>query len=189
VEFFYVNSLTLKKPTDIYRLIYCHLWQGSTEAKKKGSKSSDVERLLAKTKNNHIMVIDEVDFLLTSDEEIFYNLFEWTSQVTTRLGLIIISNTFDFPERLSTKVNSRMGDFKMSFKPYTQEEIREVVADRLDNCPYFSSGAVLYASKKLAKYSSDIRVILNILHEAVIEHKEENRSGQIEVKQIAKLWD
>lgn len=59
----------------------------------------------------------------------------------------------------------------MYFKPYSQEEIKDVVADRLVNCPYFSSGAIIYASKKLAKYSSDIRIILNILHEAIIEHK------------------
>lgn len=45
----------------------------------------------------HIVVIDEVDYLLTKDQTIFYNLFEWVYQVTAKLGLIIIANTMDFP--------------------------------------------------------------------------------------------
>lgn len=65
-------------------------------------------------------MIDEVDFLLTKDQEILYNLFEWTSQQTTKLGLIIIANTLDFPEKLSSRVNSRMGEHRLIFKPYTQ---------------------------------------------------------------------
>lgn len=51
----------------------------------------------------------------------------------------------------------------MYFRPYTQEEIKDVIVDRLADCPYFSSGAIVYASKKLATFSSDIRVILRIL--------------------------
>jgi Cdc6-like AAA superfamily ATPase len=51
----------------------------------------------------------------------------------------------------------------LSFKPYSHEEIKEVIADRLVDCPYFSSNAIAFASKKLAKYSSDIRIILNVL--------------------------
>jgi len=44
-----------------------------------------------------LIVIDEVDFLVTKDQKIFYNLFEWASSVTSKLSLILIANTMDFP--------------------------------------------------------------------------------------------
>jgi len=115
-------------------------------------------------KKHQIIVIDEFDFLYTKDETILYNLFEWSSQVSNYLSYITISNTFDLPTRFSTKINSRIGDNKLSFKPYSHEEIKDVIADRLKDCQYFSSNAIAFASKKLAKYSSDIRIILNVLY-------------------------
>jgi Cdc6-like AAA superfamily ATPase len=73
----------------------------------------------------------------------------------------------DFPERLNVKVSSRMGHFRLVFSPYTQPEIMQVVEDRLKGCTLFTQRAVMFASKKLAGYSSDIRTILGVLLKAV----------------------
>jgi len=56
-----------------------------------------IEEILPTLNKPHIIVIDEVDYLLTKDQTIFYNLFEWVYQTTAKLGLIIIANTMDFP--------------------------------------------------------------------------------------------
>jgi len=56
-----------------------------------------IEEVLPTLNKPHIIVIDEVDYLLTKDQTIFYNLFEWVYQTTAKLGLIIIANTMDFP--------------------------------------------------------------------------------------------
>ena len=125
---------------------------------------------------------------MTRDQEIFYNLFEWTSQITTKLAMIVISNTIDFPELLNQKVVSRMGHHRIAFKPYSPQEIKDVIDNRLDNCKYFTSDAVMYASKKLSGYSSDIRTILEVLHKAVVDHLEEGGKGQIGVARISKIW-
>lgn len=60
-----------------------------------------------------------MDFLLTKDQQIFYNLFEWAANVTSKLSLILIANTMDFPEKLSGKINSRMGNNRLVFTPYS----------------------------------------------------------------------
>ena len=44
-----------------------------------------------------VVVIDEIDFLITKDQSILYNLFEWCNLPSTRLCLIAIANTMDFP--------------------------------------------------------------------------------------------
>lgn len=172
IRFLYINCLTIKKPTEIYRLIYSHLLLSCSDENErpKGVKSSDIERILPKIKKHQFIIIDEFDFLVTKDEDVLYNLFEWSSQTSNLLAYITISNTFDLPSKFGTKINSRMGDERLFFKPYSQEKIREVVADRLAGSPYFSSSSILFASKKLAQYSSDIRIILSVLKEAFRHH-------------------
>ena len=52
---------------------------------------------MSKTK---VIFIDEVDYLLTRDEDVVYNLFDWTQSPHSKIVLITTSNTIDFPERL-----------------------------------------------------------------------------------------
>jgi len=64
-------------------------------------------------------------------------MFEWAYSDTTKLGFVLIANTMDFPEKLSGRVNSRMGDHRVVFKPYTNTEVMAVISDRLKGCKYF----------------------------------------------------
>lgn len=64
---------------------------------------------------------------MTKDQQIFYNLFEWVAHGTSKLGLIVIANTMDFPERLTGKINSRMGNHRLVFKPYNFNQIKEII--------------------------------------------------------------
>ena len=66
-------------------------------------------------------MIDEVDFLMTKEQTIYYNLFEWSNNPETKLCFIIIANTMDFPERLMPKITSRIGNKRLVFRPYTQK--------------------------------------------------------------------
>lgn len=55
------------------------------------------------------MLVDELDLLATKNEKVLYNLFEWPTRRGSRLIVIGIANTMDLPERLSSRVSSRMG--------------------------------------------------------------------------------
>lgn len=46
--------------------------------------------------DHRIVVIDEIDDLMTKDQDILYNLFDWTQMSESRLILIAISNTISF---------------------------------------------------------------------------------------------
>ena len=139
---------------------------------------------------NKIIVIDEIDFLLTKDQKILYNLFEWAYQTTSKLGLILIANTMDFPEKLLAKVTSRMGNNRLIFKPYDSEQIRRIVTDRLKGCSYFNNSALTFISKKLASLNSDIRTVLDILRLAVIQHEENNpEKKSISIEVLLELWN
>ena len=47
-----------------------------------------------------IVLIDELDALVTKKQTLLYNLFDWPCHQASRLLLIAIANTMDLPERL-----------------------------------------------------------------------------------------
>ena len=48
-----------------------------------------------------------------------YNIFNWPHQAKARLAVISIANTFNFPEKLTQRIQSRMGTQRIQFKPYS----------------------------------------------------------------------
>lgn len=47
-----------------------------------------------------VILIDELDALVTSKQTLLYNLFDWPCHQNSRLLVISIANTMDLPERL-----------------------------------------------------------------------------------------
>lgn len=74
-----------------------------------------------------VLILDEIDFLKSRDQEVLYNIFEWTQKKKSKLVIISISNTLDFPETLNPKVASRMGKRTITFKPYSSHQIEKIL--------------------------------------------------------------
>lgn len=53
------------------------------------------------------------------------------------LVVIGIANTMDLPERLLPRIASRLGQQRVPFLPYNQEQIKEIVGARLAHIPSF----------------------------------------------------
>lgn len=57
-----------------------------------------------------IVLMDELDQLLTTKQDVVYNFFNWPNLVGSKLIVLAVANTHDLPERtLSAKVRSRLG--------------------------------------------------------------------------------
>lgn len=79
-----------------------------------------------------IVLMDELDQLLTSRQDVMYNLFNWPSARNSRLIVVAVANTMDLPERtMSAKVASRLGMTRITFMPYADKELGEIVRSRL----------------------------------------------------------
>ena len=122
---------------------------------------------LQEDKRTKIVIIDEIDFLYTKNQNILYNLFEWSNLKETRFCLIVIANTMDFPEKLQPKLTSRMGNNRLVFKPYTQAEVQKIIEDRLMKSNRFTLDAIKYACRKMSSFTSDIRKLLDVLKRAI----------------------
>ncbi len=46
-----------------------------------------------------VLLLDEIDFLLTKKQSVLYNLLHWPTAASARLLVIGISNTLDFADR------------------------------------------------------------------------------------------
>lgn len=176
-DYLEINSLKLVDPTIAYEKLYEHL----TKIKVTPANASLLlEEHFGKTEEVPdrlplILVIDELDQLVTKNQHVMYNFFNWPTYPNSKLIVIAIANTMDLPERLlSNKIASRLGLRRYSFRGYTEEELGIIIAQRLTLLSEenkrkvtVSIDAMNYASKKVALVSGDARRALTICRRAV----------------------
>lgn len=57
-----------------------------------------------------IVLMDELDQLVTNKQDVVYNFFNWPTLAGSKLVVIAVANTMDLPERVMTgRVRSRLG--------------------------------------------------------------------------------
>merc|ERR1712151_602924 len=78
-----------------------------------------------------VLLIDEVDCLMTANQAILYKVFDWLGMPNARLVLAAISNTMDLPERLLPRVASRFHIERVDFEPYGRPQLHEILCSRL----------------------------------------------------------
>jgi origin recognition complex subunit 1 len=118
-----------------------------------------------------VLVLDEMDLLVTRTQTLLYNLFEWPTHTASRLVILGIANTLDLPERLLPKILSRLGANRVTFNPYSADQLKTIVHARLagagtDAAPgakdTFEATAIEMASRKIAAVSGDARRVLEL---------------------------
>ncbi|KAF2279449.1 P-loop containing nucleoside triphosphate hydrolase protein [Westerdykella ornata] len=59
-----------------------------------------------------VVLMDELDQLVTKNQSVMYNFFNWPGLRHSRLIVLAVANTMDLPERtLSNKISSRLGEW------------------------------------------------------------------------------
>ena len=117
-----------------------------------------------------VVLMDELDQLVTKSQSVMYNFFNWPSLRHSRLIVLAVANTMDLPERtLSNKISSRLGLTRITFPGYNHEQLMKIIQSRLDGVPgnIVDPDAVQFASRKVAAVSGDARRALDICRRAV----------------------
>ena len=162
-RFVEVNAMRLPQPNHAYAL----LWEALT-GEKRGADAA--ARLLDKRfssgeeqEERVVVLVDELDYMLTQRQEVLYNLFEWPGRKNAGLAVIGIANTLDLPERLDPKVRSRLGSRRLTFTTYVPQQIESILTQRLsggDLSQAFQPQSITMAARKVAAYSGDVRKAL-----------------------------
>lgn len=133
----------------------------------KSRETHNFKSYLKDPSNPHlILVIDEIDCLLTKKQVLMYNIFNWTTYANSKLIIISISNTLDLPEKLMPKIASRMGNTRLIFKPYQLEELNKILAVKVVSSGNFSDDALRLCCMKVASINGDLRRVLQICRRA-----------------------
>ncbi|MCJ1395184.1 Origin recognition complex, subunit 1 [Xylographa bjoerkii] len=117
-----------------------------------------------------VVLMDELDQLVTKNQSVMYNFFNWPSLRHSRLIILAVANTMDLPERtLSNKISSRLGLTRITFTGYNHEQLMKIIQSRLEGFTgnIVDPDAVQFASRKVAAVSGDARRALDICRRAV----------------------
>ncbi|KAI9827579.1 MAG: Origin recognition complex, subunit 1 [Thelocarpon impressellum] len=120
-----------------------------------------------------VVLMDELDQLVTKNQSVMYNFFNWPGLRHSRLIVLAVANTMDLPERtLSNKISSRLGAAgltRITFPGYTHEQLMKIIESRLADVPSapVDPDAIQFASRKVAAVSGDARRALDICRRAV----------------------
>ncbi|KAL4908128.1 hypothetical protein BDW74DRAFT_174824 [Aspergillus multicolor] len=133
-----------------------------------------------------LVMLDEIDHLLTSDAGILQSLFEWSLQKESKLILIGIANALDLTDRSLPQLKAKnLKPFLLPFLPYNAGQIAGVVINRLRSLlpegqaedpnfiPFVQPAAIQLCAKKVASQTGDLRKAFELIKRAidVIEHE------------------
>ncbi|KKA22452.1 Origin recognition complex subunit Orc1 [Rasamsonia emersonii CBS 393.64] len=127
-----------------------------------------------------VVLMDELDQLVTKNQSVMYNFFNWPALRHSRLIVLAVANTMDLPERtLSNKISSRLGLTRITFPGYKHTDLMEIISSRLANVPgnIVDPDAIQFASRKVAAVSGDARRALDICRRAVEIAEQEYESA------------
>mmetsp|Transcript_74188 Transcript_74188/g.158994 ORF Transcript_74188/g.158994 Transcript_74188/m.158994 type:complete len:962 (+) Transcript_74188:87-2972(+) len=116
-----------------------------------------------------VLLLDEVDCLVTQAQAVLYRLFDWLSRPHARLVVVAIANTMDLPERLLPRVSSRLNVLRVNFAPYDRARLRGILAERLSAGGaegVFKDDALQLCAARVASASGDARKALQVCRRA-----------------------
>ncbi|KAK7988549.1 hypothetical protein PG989_008864 [Apiospora arundinis] len=172
----YVNCMSIKSSKDLYATLLDLLCDETddTEADAAGTlqnlftprkKSSDV----------YLIVLDEIDHILTLDLESLYRVFEWSMRKNSRLMLVGIANALDLTDRFLPRLKSRnLKPELLPFLPYTALQIKTIITARLRSLvpegaplPFIHPAAIELCSRKVSSQTGDLRKAFEICRRAI----------------------
>lgn len=175
-----INGMKVTDPHQSYSL----LWEALKGDRVSPSHALDLlERELSHPSPRRVscvVLMDELDQLVTKNQSVMYNFFNWPALRHSRLIVLAVANTMDLPERtLSNKISSRLGLTRITFPGYKHTDLMGIITTRLSNVPgnIVDPDAIQFASRKVAAVSGDARRALDICRRAVEIAEQAHDSG------------
>lgn len=180
-EFVHINAMCLSSPAAVFAEI-CRKMPAATAGLRRrssdsGTSETQAQAALARffTGGNArrqvvVLLIDEVDALVTQAQTVLYRLFDWVTRPGARMAVMAIANTMDLPERLLPRVASRLGVLRLNFMPYNRNQLKTILVERLRAGQAegtFKEDALTVCAARVAAGSGDARKALQVCRRAV----------------------
>ncbi|ORZ34651.1 hypothetical protein BCR44DRAFT_1513941 [Catenaria anguillulae PL171] len=175
-NFVEVNGMRVLDPLQSYSTLYAGLTGGTRVT------DTHAQDLLSRyyarpdpARPMTILLLDELDLLVTKRQGVMYDLTDWAQAEGSKLLVVAIANTMDLPERLlAKKVASRLGKSRIDFQPYSAMQLGMILQSRLGVSPddpskgkVVSLDAIKLVALRVAAVNGDARRALDITRRAV----------------------
>ncbi|KAH7926066.1 P-loop containing nucleoside triphosphate hydrolase protein [Leucogyrophana mollusca] len=203
-----INGLKIPEPSAAYNLLWegisghnvatdGHIKVSAKEALKQLSKHFGAGARAGPGEHACVVLMDELDQLVTAKQDVVYNFFNWPTIAGSKLVVLAVANTMDLPERaMNGRVRSRLGMIRINFQPYTTQQLEKIVQSRLhsakegleDDRDVISADGVKFAAMKVSSISGDARRVLDICRRAVeLAHPRTRTARPDDVKEVIKV--
>lgn len=193
VKIIKINCMTVSKPENIFHEIYCQLDTLKLSVlytRKKTSKD-----LLEFLQHEHkplqtvVLLLDELDYLITKDQQVLFQLFNFVSftKLKTKIVVISISNALDLTDKFLPRLKSNnLSPESLQFFPYTSEQIKDVCIFKLKSLlleseedkenqttvptgfiPVIHPAAIQLCSRKSSSITGDLRKAFDICYKGI----------------------
>ncbi|KAM7209088.1 cell division control protein 18 [Naviculisporaceae sp. PSN 640] len=174
----YINCMSIKSSKDLYITLLEQLGGEDLDLSENDLVTALQKLIMPKKKSTDVflVVLDEIDHILTLDPESLYRVFEWSLQKTSRLALIGIANALDLTDRFLPRLKSRnLKPDLLPILPYTTQQIKGIIITRLkslvpagsDFLPFFHPAAIELCSRKVSTQTGDLRRAFEVLRRAI----------------------
>ena len=208
VRHLYVNCMSIKSCKGLCNTIGQAVATGAQKEDKNETDDTAAAATLqglfvSKTsRQTYLVVLDEIDHLLTMDLESLYKLFEWSLHRHSRLALIGIANALDLMDRHLPRLKSKnLKPELLPFLPYSAPQIRSIITTRLrrllsegsdakdDFVPLVHPAAIELCARKVSSQTGDLRRVFEVCRRALDmveaetreKHETEARASMIQM--------
>ncbi|KAI0404803.1 P-loop containing nucleoside triphosphate hydrolase protein [Xylaria palmicola] len=183
----YVNCMSIKSSRDLYETLLEQISDPTSIPEGDAA---------VKSTSVYLVVLDEIDHILTLDLESLYKVFEWSLQKTSRLVLVGIANALDLTDRFLPRLKSRNLKPKLlPFLPYSAAQIKTIITGRLKSLvpegsplPFIHPAAIELCSRKVSSQTGDLRKAFEICRRAIdLVEMETKQKHEAEIKETILL--
>ncbi|XP_023179378.2 cell division control protein 6 homolog [Drosophila hydei] len=180
----YINCTSIASVGAVYKKL-CTELQLKPAGRTERDHLAAIQRHLRTAKRMLLLVLDEIDQLCTSRQEVLYTIFEWPALPGARILLVGIANSLDLTDRALMRLNARceLKPRLMHFPPYTKPQIVEIFKSRLAEAQVldvFPPVTLQLLAAKVSAISGDVRRALDIGRRVVEIAEQQKRAGDKE---------
>ncbi|TDG53020.1 hypothetical protein AWZ03_000563 [Drosophila navojoa] len=180
----YINCTSIASVGAVYKKL-CTELQLKPAGRTERDHLAAIQRHLRTAKRMLLLVLDEIDQLCTSRQEVLYTIFEWPAMPGARILLVGIANSLDLTDRALMRLNARceLKPRLMHFPPYTKPQIVEIFKSRLAEAEVldvFPPVTLQLLAAKVSAISGDVRRALDIGRRVVEIAEQQKRAGEKE---------
>ena len=172
-QFYELNCLRLEST----RELFSRLWKLFTNEKLSPLAAQKALNDMFTTESSPfyiIVLVDEIDVLLTQQQNELYCLLEWTSLPKAKFVVIAVANLMDLDSRLKPKIASRMGNTSIKFYAYKANELSSIINSRVGDLDVFEPASIQLCAGFLSRNGGDARKALEVSKRAIDIRKIKN---------------